>query len=439
MLRKIATPFVLVAIYILFLLLLSGNGILEATYSISRQVNSAESSYRLVDDALETIRLNIYKVAVAARDGLLSQRPQDGRVAIAEYEREIKKQIQFLLEVTPAENKSSIQRIDDDVHAYMKTIHSVTDQANSMESQRQLASILDRRQTIVDISAALSKWNDADLEAEQKTISESLGSLRSEIIATLAVLLLLGAAAATAAWFRIQRIQKCNQEAHEKIAEAREQLKSLSRQLVSTQEAERKALSRELHDVIGQSLTALKLELAKAEKIARNEESAATSHLQAIREVADQTLRATKTISLGLRPPMLDDLGLLSALNWLIAEFSRRTGIAVDFTADGTVSQLGEDHRTCVYRIVQEALTNCARHSQARSIGLKLDVGEELLALTVADDGVGFDIRKQTGAGLGLLSMQERAAELGGRFEIDSVVGRGTTIRIAIPTATIAV
>jgi signal transduction histidine kinase len=305
--------------------------------------------------------------------------------------------------------------------------------------QRQFAGNLGRRQTIVDISAALSKWNDADLEAEQKAIAASLGSLRSEIIATLAVLLLLGAAAATAAWFRIQRIQKCNQEAHEQIAEAREQLKTLSRQLVATQEAERKALSRELHDVIGQSLTALKLELAKAEKIARTEESAATSHLQAIREVADQTLRATKTISLGLRPPMLDDLGLLSALNWLIAEFSRRTGITVDFTADGTVSQLAEDHRTCVYRIVQEALTNCARHSQARCIGLKLDVGEELLALTVTDDGVGFDIGKQKGTGLGLLSMQERAAELGGRFEIDSFVGRGTTIRITIPTVTTAV
>jgi signal transduction histidine kinase len=439
MLRKIATPFKLVLVYILFLLFLAGDDILEATHSISEQVRNTETSYRLADDALEAIRLDIYKIAVTARDGLLSQRPGDARAVVIENEREIETQIHFLRKKATADNVTNIQHIEDDVHTYLKAIFSVTDQAYSADSRRRLDNALGSRQSIVHLSAAFSKWNDSNFEVEQKAIGRSIRNLRTEIITILALIALLGTAAGGAALYRMSGIEKSNQQAHGKVTKAQEELKSLSRQLVSAQEEERKALSRELHDEIGQSLTALKFELANSEKIARAEGSPVMVHLQNMREIADQTLRASKNISLGLRPPMLDDLGLVSALTWFTAEFSRRTGISVEMTADGEMSRLNEAHRTCVFRVVQESLTNCARHSQAKSVTVQLDSNEELLTLTVADDGAGFEPGKRVGTGLGLLSMQERAAELGGTFEIVSHPGNGTRIQITIPTASVVI
>lgn len=437
MLRKIATPFKLVLVYILMLLFLAGDDILEATRSIAQQVRTTETSYRLADDALEAIRLDIYKISVVARDGLLSRRPGDARAAVMESERDVQTQIQFLRKTAGANNLADLQKIEDEVQVYLKTIYSVTDQPYSVDSQRRLRDALGSRSSVVNLSAAFSKWNDANFEAEQTAIERSIRNLRTEIITILALIGLLGAGAGGAALFRMSEVEKTNQQAHGKVTKAQEDLKNLSRQLVSAQEEERKALSRELHDEIGQSLTALKFELANTEKIARSEGSAVTVHLQAIREIADQTLRASKNISLGLRPPMLDDLGLLSALNWFTTEFSRRTGISVEMTADGEVGRLNEAHRTCVFRVVQESLTNCARHARAKSVTIQLDSNEEVLTLTVADDGAGFEPGLRMGTGLGLLSMQERAAELGGTFTIGSHPGSGTKVQIMIPTPAI--
>ena len=408
---------------------------LRATYSIAEQVRAAETSYRRADDALETIRLDIYKIGIVARDSLLNQASGDAHAAVADSQREIEKQIQFLRQDATAKNVPNIQQIEDDVHTYLKSIYSVTDQAHSLDSRRRLSNALERRENIVKLSEALSRWNDSTFDGAQEVTGRSIRDLRKEIVTILALLMLFAAAAGAAALYWILGIQKSNQQAHGKVTRAQEELTNLSRRLVSGQEAERKAISRDLHDEIGQSLTALKLELANSEKIARAEGSAVTGHLQTIREIADQTLRATKRISLGLRPPMLDDLGLVSALNWLTAEFSKRTGIAIELTADGAVSGLSEAHRTCVFRLVQESLTNCVRHSQAKSVTVHLDINEELLALTVSDDGVGFEPRTKLGTGLGLLSMQERAAELGGTFEIGSLPGNGTRIQILIPAA----
>ena len=439
MLRKIATPFKLVLVYILLLLFLAGDDILEATHSIAEQVRTTEDSYRLADDALEAIRLDIYKISVAARDGLLSRGAGDARAAVIENEREIETQIQFLRETADPDGIASLQQIEDNVHTYLKAIYSVMDQPYSADSQRKLKDALGSRQSIVNVAAAFSKWNDSNFETEQKGIGRSLRNLRTEIITILALIALLGTAAGGAALYGITGIEKSNQQSHAKVTKAQEELKSLSRQLVSAQEEERKALSRELHDEIGQSLTALKFELANTEKIARAEGSAVMVHLQNIREIANQTLRASKNISLGLRPPMLDDLGLVSALNWFTAEFSRRTGISVEMTADGEVSRLSEAHRTCVFRVVQESLTNCARHSQAKNVTVKLDSNEEFLTLTVTDDGAGFEPGRRVGTGLGLLSMQERAAELGGTLEIVSHPGSGTKIQIAIPAGSVVI
>jgi len=433
MLQQISTPFILVLVYILFLLLVAAAGVLQATKKIAEQVRTTETSYRKKDDALESIRLNIYRIALAARDALLDKRPQDADAVVVECQQEIESQILFLRQAADSASVARIQKVDEDVHVYLRTIYSITRMRHSAESNHRLAKALPTRRVILDILGVLSSWNDRNFEAAQVAISNSLNSLRGEFLTILGMILLLGTLAAYAGFCRISKIQMSNEESHQRITEARGKLKSLSNQLVLAQELERKALSRELHDEIGQSILALKLELARSEKIARTEGSGVVDHLQAIRAIADQTLRATKSISLGLRPPMLDDLGLAAALNWFTAEFSNRTGILVKLDADGELSLLSETHRTCVYRIVQESLTNCGRHSGARQVLISLDATDKALRLTITDDGAGFEPGARIGAGIGLISMQERTAELGGTFEITSSEGAGTKIAIEIP------
>ena len=216
MLRKIETPFILVLVYILLLLFLAGDDILQATYSIAEQVRTSEDSYRVANDALEAIRLDINKIATAARDGIQSQRPGDARGAVTESEREIETQIRLLRKVAAADSVAYIQPIEDEVHTYLKDVDSVTDQAFSADSRIRLDNVLESRQSIVNLAAAFSKWNDSNFETDQKAIGLSLGNLRTEIITILALIGLLGAAAGGAALYRIIGIEKSNQQAHAK-------------------------------------------------------------------------------------------------------------------------------------------------------------------------------------------------------------------------------
>jgi signal transduction histidine kinase len=138
-------------------------------------------------------------------------------------------------------------------------------------------------------------------------------------------------------------------------------------------------------------------------------------------------------MALLLRPSMLDDLGLVAALQWHAREISKRTGLLVDVVDDHFADTLPEEHKTCVYRVVQEALHNCANHAHARKVRVVLRENSDHLTLSIEDDGIGFDPRRNRG--LGMLGMQERATRLGGSFKVESSPGHGTRIRVDLPLA----
>ena len=273
MLRKIETPFKLVLVYILMLLFLAGDDILQATYSIAEQVKDVRNSYRLANDALEAIRLDInkYRHCSAGRpikvkgpgmpEGRSLKASVTSKRRFGSYGKRRPRTVS-----RPPTNRRRGSYLSED-------IYSVTDQAYSADSRRRLDDVLESRLSIVNLAAAFSKWNDSNFETEQKDDWTFPWQFRTEIITILALIGLLGAAAGGAALYRIIGIEKSNQQAHAKVTKAQDELKRLSHQLVSAQEEERKALSRELHDEIGQSLTALKFELANTEKIARAEGS----------------------------------------------------------------------------------------------------------------------------------------------------------------------
>ena len=221
----------------------------------------------------------------------------------------------------------------------------------------------------------------------------------------------------------------------EAIDEANRQRATL---IINAQEEERKRVARELHDETSQILTSLLISLAVLEESITSQQ--ARDRIAETRQLAHQTLRAIRNLSFDLRPSALDDLGLLPALHWYIKEYQQKCALEVDFQASGFKERLPAELETVLYRIVQEALTNAARHAQAQKVMVRLEESKHEIHAIVSDNGSGFDaekVKKMPGAGQehgwGLVGMHERASLLDGHLTITSRPEQGTTIDVSIP------
>ncbi|MBM4138644.1 MAG: PAS domain S-box protein [Nitrospira sp.] len=247
-----------------------------------------------------------------------------------------------------------------------------------------------------------------------------------------------------------KRVQALLQKAHEQLeikvqertvelSDANYSLRELSSRLMQVQEEERSRLARDLHDEIGQLLTALKIDLQEIKhgEVGQVRADALTDSL----ELVDHLLTQVRTLALNLRPSVLDDLGLVPALRWYASRQANRNGWTLALSVQGMVKRVPAPIEVACFRIVQEALTNVAKYAMAKTIDLMLHQQEEELTLIIQDDGRGFDVasarqRAQEGQSIGLLSMEERVRLVGGILEISSTSGRGTTILIRFPLST---
>jgi signal transduction histidine kinase len=209
-------------------------------------------------------------------------------------------------------------------------------------------------------------------------------------------------------------------------------MRELSQQLVNTQEEERKGLSRELHDHVAQVLTGFRMELGRVERIAAPLDTRVGPAIAECKGLVDDMFNTVRGLALGLRSSMLDDFGLQAALEWHVRDFTRRFVMNVDLQMDGDFGSLPDKHRTCVYRVVQEALTNCARHAQAQNVKISLHTPNGHLQALVTDDGIGLDPARRH-SGLGLRGIDERVRELGGTMTISREAGAGTTVAVRLP------
>ncbi len=217
---------------------------------------------------------------------------------------------------------------------------------------------------------------------------------------------------------------------------ATDDLQRLSLELMSAQEAERKRISQELHDELGQALTAIRINLAAMERdMPPTSAGRLVERLTETGELVDQMLEHVRELSHDLRPTMLDELGLVPTLRWYANRFARRLGIVLDFEAVNLDERPPPELETALYRILQEALTNVARHAQAKQVKIHLARRDGLLSMTIEDDGVGFDVQRslRKRAGAGLFGMRERAALLGGTLGMQAAPGRGTRLSVELP------
>ena len=247
--------------------------------------------------------------------------------------------------------------------------------------------------------------------------------------------LLLGIIVAAAAVLRLRILEHRSVHQRVRAEEAEREMRLLSQQLVAAQEEERKNLTRELHDHVGQMLTALRMEIGRAIRArGASDELRASDALIEAKRLLDTILRSVRDLVMGLRPSMLDDFGLQPALEWHVRDVRRRFNIPVALVLEGDLDSLPDPYRTCVYRIVQEALTNCARHAHARRVEISLRLEHNTLELVVSDDGAGIDPARARG--FGLLGIEERVRELHGTFFVQPGKPHGTELHVALPVAT---
>jgi signal transduction histidine kinase len=222
--------------------------------------------------------------------------------------------------------------------------------------------------------------------------------------------------------------------AEEELLASREQLRNLSRHLQSVREEERKGVAREIHDELGQALTAIKLTLALMKQDASALPAGATGQIAMLMRQIDDTLRSVKRIITELRPGLLDDLGLYAAIEWQAGEFQSRTGIRCILSLPEDERTVDQELATTLFRIFQETLTNVARHAGATEVRVALSFSNDGLDMTIADNGRGITEKELRDPGsFGLLGMRERALYCGGTVDITGRAGEGSTVRVSIP------
>ncbi|MGJ5817579.1 sensor histidine kinase [Paludibaculum fermentans] len=421
------------------LLLLMAAMAFDATTSL-RKVELATAALRdesrARDALLDQLRADILRIATIVRDYLLEvdgTRAENQKAELHQLRRHAAETLNaYEGRLIPSERQAFRDlrgQIDTYWHSLEPALQWDAQVRRAKASTFLFDVILPFRTEVLQLTRRITAMNERDLDAGEERIRAVQIGFRRRVIAISLTALLLGLVLATITIRRVQRLEHEARLRFEEVEAARREMQTLSSRLVTAQEEERRNLSRELHDEVGQTMSAMLVELGRLESSPNPETRG--ERLQSVRSLAESSVGMVRNMALLLRPSMLDDLGLVAALRWQAREVSRRSGLKVKMVADEIVEDLPDSHRTCVYRVVQEALNNCTRHAHASQVRVVVRRDCNSLSVTVQDDGVGFDPHREKG--MGLLGMEERVDQLGGSFSIDSAPGRGTVLSILLP------
>jgi signal transduction histidine kinase len=409
---------------------------------IYTQLDDLNQRYHQVEIRLRRLRSDIHVSGIFVRDYLLDtsrERAPDYRDRLADFRETNTQTFRELRELTKrrGESTAQLQSLEGKLDEYWQTLDPLFDWTPAEKLNFSAGflrrEVLPRREAVLSIAQEIEALNSATLEAQRAEITGKQAALRRDLYNLLWRSLLLGIIVAITAVIRLRVLERRSEEQRAVAEEAEAQMRQLSHQLVATQEEERKKLSRELHDHVGQVLTALRMELGRIDRL-RSPDDRLARAVGECRQLVDNMVRTVRDLALGLRPSMLDDFGLQPALEWHVRDFTRRYGVAVELNVSGDLVNLPEQYSTCVYRVTQEALTNCVRHASAARVSVRVSGEANGIELAVTDDGIGLDPTRRR-AGLGLRGIEERVRDLGGTTVIQSAAGTGTKIMIRLPLA----
>ncbi|PYT14220.1 MAG: histidine kinase [Acidobacteria bacterium] len=411
---------------------------------VLRQVRTSDAQVRDLylrrSRALDQVRSGIYQSAIVMRDYLLAVDPGIADAQVENWtnirQRTDAAMAECAAALDPAE-ATPFRTLQAEVNVYWKLLELISEMQGKDKRNRgaaYLSSDLVRRRTaMLALVDRIDQISTRELNSGDAKLNVTFDRLRLRLSVMLGATLGAGLLLATFTIRRTLHLENELQRRYEEGVRAHQELKELSARLVSAQEEERRVISRELHDEIGQSLSALLMEAGNAAASVPQDSAEVRRHVESIKKLAEASVNVIRNMTLLLRPSMLDDFGLVPALEWQAREVSKRTGLRVHVAAEESASELPDEHKTCIYRVVQEALHNCARHSHARSVKVVVQQGPSKILLSVEDDGRGFDARRVRG--LGLVGMEERVNHLGGAFEVQSRPGAGTRVAVELPLA----
>lgn len=433
--RKLWVPLSVGFGTLLLLIIAGAISTLTKSVAIFEQLSTAHERHYRVAEALLKLRSDLYLAGILKRDFLLDR--YDNQAVnygeqFAEIQTSAEASLKTIEEAFKDHPSRSLASLRSEVTAYIKPLREALDWepvvAPGLRSYL-LRLQLRQRTAALQIAGEIEKLNSDALRSQQSQIAAAEHDFRRTLLWITMAGVLLGTAVSA---FTIRYTRRLERDSDEVQSE----LRRLSQHVVRVQEHERKSISRELHDEVGQMLTGLRMELANLDGPAIQQNSSDHQRLQEAKRLTERTLQCVRDLSMLLRPSMLDDLGLSPAINWQAREFSRRSGIPVDVAISGEVDGVPDEIRTCLYRVVQEALTNVARHAGATRIRLTMRRDGDEVSVAVEDDGTGFSMSRTRGThGIGLVGLKERVTELSGTVKIDSAPGRGTRILVRIPVA----
>ncbi|HLH17213.1 MAG TPA: ATP-binding protein [Bryobacteraceae bacterium] len=412
---------------------------MRALHQIQASNDTIREQFLRRTRVLERIRADVYVSGTYVRDYLLepeSGKAEGHRYSLLETRRDMDAALAEYRTLINDQETAPFQGLEGQLADYWKVLEPVF---RWTPEQRRRAGyvflrdeVFPRRQSMLGIASRIAALNEAQLNAGRATVEETFRRSRGRQGLTIAFTIPLGLLLATFAMRKILGLEATATRHYEEIARARAELQQLSARLVAAQEDERRSISRELHDEVGQSLSGVLVEMANLSTSIRTRDLDGLSAKAAeVKKLVEDSIRVVRNMALLLRPSMLDDLGLVPAVEWQAREVSKRTGIWVEVTADQAGDDLPEEHKTCIYRVVQEALHNIVQHAGARRVTVAIRQVEGRLALAIEDDGRGFDPRRQKG--MGLLGIEERVRHLGGVFEVHSSPGAGAVLHVSLP------
>jgi len=407
----------------------------QAIYTELDQLNTHHNN---VDVKLRRLRSDVNLSGIFLRDYLLDiarDHAPEYRERLAEFRRTnlaTASELRQLDATHAARIENLVTQLDD----YWRTFDPVFDWTSNEKIFRSASflrqEVVPRREAILEIARDIEELNNANLAAQRAEVARQQNAFRIDLQRLLWQTVLLGIVVAMIAVIRLRLLERRSEEQRSLAENAERQMRLLSHRLVAAQEDERKNLSRELHDHVAQVLTALRMELGRIERTMPLAGARTTGAVAECRILVDQMFRTVRDLALGLRPSMLDDLGLQPALEWHVRDFTQRYDVSVDLSVSGDLDTLSDRHRTCIYRAIQEALTNCVRHAHATFIQVIVTGRVDRVGVSVSDDGTGFEVGQRRD-GLGLRGIEERVKELNGLIKMSSVPGEGTTLSIELP------
>ena len=408
---------------------------------VERRSSSMSARYLRAQDVLTAARGHILLGAMTVRDALIDPVPEKVHAYRQQVEDNYRAADDALARYEPVIDASGesvrIMRLRADIDDYRRTLLDVLqpEKLRSVDAPALLREIFPKRQGLMRLSEEMQSINRTAFVRQQSEIAEIHRLNHRRLWESFGAAMIASFAIAFLATLYAGRLEERVKRQRDREQENAETLRRLSSQLVTAQEEERRIIARELHDEVGQVLTAIKVELSLAQRAIENA-GGAPAVLQEARTIADGALETVRHLSHLLHPPLLEDLGLAAAVDAYAKAFTRRHTIRIDVRPEGVEAvRFGRDVETSAYRIVQEALTNVARHSSATACTVSIGKAGGVLRVTIEDDGCGFDPGTVggPGGGLGLVGMRGRATELGGRLRIDSARGLGTRLTVEVP------